>query len=48
MVALNGSPTWRIAQAVIELNQADLDPMPRARKTDKVKSMLLDSVRLCR
>ncbi len=26
MVALNGSPTWRIAQAIIELNQADLDP----------------------
>ena len=24
MVALNGSPTWRIAQAIIELNQADL------------------------
>ncbi|MDX7527884.1 HAD hydrolase-like protein, partial [Enterobacter hormaechei] len=23
MIALNGSPTWRIAQAVIELNQAD-------------------------
>ncbi len=26
MVALNGSPTWRIAQAIIELNQADLNP----------------------
>ena len=25
MIALNGSPTWRIAQAIIELNQADLD-----------------------
>ena len=23
MIALNGSPTWRIAQAIIELNQAD-------------------------
>lgn len=23
MVALNGSPTWRIARAIIELNQAD-------------------------
>jgi beta-phosphoglucomutase family hydrolase len=46
MVALNGSPTWRIAQAVIELNQADLDPYLLAReKTDAVKAMLLDTVR---
>jgi beta-phosphoglucomutase family hydrolase len=45
MVALNGSPTWRIAQSVIELNHADLDPHALAReKTDSVKSMLLDSV----
>jgi beta-phosphoglucomutase-like phosphatase (HAD superfamily) len=27
MIALNGSPTWRIAQSVIELNQADLTLM---------------------
>ena len=26
MIALNGSPTWRIAQAIIELNQAE--PLP--------------------
>ena len=26
MVALNGSPTWRIAQAIIDSHQADLDP----------------------
>jgi beta-phosphoglucomutase family hydrolase len=46
MIALNGSPTWRIAQAVIELNQADLDPHALAReKTDVVKAMLLDTVR---
>jgi hypothetical protein len=46
MVALNGSPTWRIAQAIIELNQADLDPHLLAQeKTDAVKAMLLDSVR---
>jgi phosphoglycolate phosphatase-like HAD superfamily hydrolase len=46
MIALNGSPTWRIAQAVIELNQADLDPHLLAReKTDAVKAMLLDTVR---
>jgi beta-phosphoglucomutase family hydrolase len=46
MAALNGSPTWRIAQAVIELNQATLDPHQLAReKTDAVKVMLLDTVR---
>ena len=45
MIALNGSPTWRIAQAVIELNQADLDPYLLAReKTDAVKAILLDTV----
>lgn len=36
MIALNGSPR-RIAQAVIELNQADLDPHLLARETDAVK-----------
>ena len=41
MIALNGSPTWRIAQAIIELNQADLDPHALAReKTEAVRSML--------
>ena len=46
MVALNGSPTWRIAQAIIELNQADLDPHRLAQeKTQAVKAMLLDSGR---
>ncbi len=46
MVALNGSPTWRIAQAVIELNQANLDPHALAReKTAAVQAMLLDTVR---
>lgn len=45
MIALNGSPTWRIAQAVIELNQVDLDPHQLAReKTDAVKAILLDTV----
>ncbi len=35
----------RIAQAIIELNQADLDPHALAReKTEAVRSMLLDSV----
>lgn len=46
MAALNGSPTWRIAQSVIELNQVTLDPHQLAReKTDAVKAMLLDTVR---
>ncbi len=46
MVALNGSPTWRIARAIIELNHADLDPHRwRRKKTVAVKAMLLDSVR---
>ena len=46
MVALNGSQPRRIAQAIIELNQADLDPHRLAQeKTVAVKAMLLDSVR---
>nr|WP_318385143.1 fructose-1-phosphate/6-phosphogluconate phosphatase [uncultured Enterobacter sp.] len=46
MIALNGSPTWRIAQLIIDMNQADLDPHALAReKTAAVKAMLLDSVR---
>ncbi|WP_312320045.1 fructose-1-phosphate/6-phosphogluconate phosphatase [Atlantibacter hermannii] len=46
MVALNGSPTWRIAEAVIALNGATLDPHALAReKTQAVKAMLLDTVR---
>lgn len=46
MVALNGSPTWRIAQAIIESHQADLDPHHLAhQKTQAVRAMLLDTVR---
>ncbi|ALR77815.1 fructose-1-phosphate/6-phosphogluconate phosphatase [[Enterobacter] lignolyticus] len=46
MVALNGAPTWRIAQAIIEQHHASLDPYALAReKTDAVKTMLLDTVR---
>lgn len=46
MIALNGSPTWRIAQAIIEQHHAALDPHALAReKTDAVKAMLLDTVR---
>lgn len=46
MIALNGSPTWRIAEAVIAQNGARLDPHMLAReKTEAVKAMLLDNVR---
>lgn len=46
MVALNGSPTWRIAQTVIELNNASFDPHQLAQeKTAAVRAMLLDDVR---
>ena len=46
MVALNGSPTWRIAQIIIENNQAGMDPHHLAAlKTAAVESMLLDSVK---
>ncbi|BET81856.1 fructose-1-phosphate/6-phosphogluconate phosphatase [Edwardsiella anguillarum] len=46
VIALNGSPTWRIAQAIIEHNQSDLDPHAlAAEKMRAVESMLLDCVR---
>ncbi len=46
MVAMNGSPTWRIAQAIIESHGETLDPHALAEeKTAAVKSMLLDTVR---
>ncbi len=35
VVALNGSPTRRIARAIIELNQADLDPHRLAQEKDR-------------
>ncbi|MDU6926561.1 fructose-1-phosphate/6-phosphogluconate phosphatase [Franconibacter helveticus] len=45
LVMLNGSPTWRIAQTIIELNQAELDPHTLAQeKTAAVRTMLLDTV----
>jgi beta-phosphoglucomutase family hydrolase len=46
MTGLNGSPTWRIAQEIIEVHQADLDPHHlAAEKTRVVEGMLLDTVR---
>lgn len=45
VVALNGSPTWRIAQHIIEQNSAKLDPYGLAQeKTVLVKNMLFDTV----
>lgn len=39
MVALNGSPTWRIAQAIIELNQSrSRSTSPGAGKTQSRQS----------
>jgi len=45
MVALNGSPTWRIAKLIIDDNQIDMDPHHlAAQKTAAVKEMLFDTV----
>ncbi|MGS9159824.1 fructose-1-phosphate/6-phosphogluconate phosphatase, partial [Salmonella enterica subsp. enterica serovar Infantis] len=45
MVAITAAATWLIAQAIIELNHAYLDPLSLAReKTDEVKSILKDCV----
>ncbi|QHM72200.1 fructose-1-phosphate/6-phosphogluconate phosphatase [Mixta intestinalis] len=46
VIGLNGSPTWRIAQFIIDSHQADLDPHQlAAEKTAAVEAMLFDSVR---
>lgn len=46
MVALNGAPSWKIAAAIIESHNADLDPHRlAAEKTVAVRAMLLDTVR---
>ena len=46
MVALNGSPTWRIAKFVIDSNNVEMDPhLLAAEKTAAVQEMLLDTVR---
>ncbi|MEH2922811.1 fructose-1-phosphate/6-phosphogluconate phosphatase [Samsonia erythrinae] len=46
MTALNGSPTWRIAQHIIDSHQADIDPHQlAAEKTAIAESMLLDTVK---
>ena len=46
MVALNGAPTWKIAQVIIANHQSDVDPhLLAAEKTALVKTMLLDNVK---
>ncbi|MDR3430402.1 MAG: fructose-1-phosphate/6-phosphogluconate phosphatase [Rouxiella aceris] len=46
MVALNGSPTWRIAKFIIDSNQVEMDPhLLAAEKTQAVQAMLLDTVK---
>ncbi|MFJ5409536.1 fructose-1-phosphate/6-phosphogluconate phosphatase [Pectobacterium punjabense] len=45
MTALNGSPTWRIAQRIIDSHQADIDAHQlAAEKNAVVEEMLLDTV----
>lgn len=45
VVALNGSPTWRIAQVFIDQHQVDMDPHQlAAEKSAVVNTLLLDSV----
>lgn len=46
VVGLNGSPTWRIAEAIISANKSHLDPhLLAAEKTIILKEILSDSVR---
>ncbi|RRZ97170.1 fructose-1-phosphate/6-phosphogluconate phosphatase [Erwinia sp. 198] len=45
LIKLNGSPTWRIAEAIINSYQSSLDPHRlAAEKTAALKEMLFDSV----
>lgn len=45
MAALNGSPTWRIAEAIIHHHHSDLDPHQlAAEKVAATEGMLLDTV----
>lgn len=45
-LALNGSPTWRIADVIIGLNQARVDPHQLAReKSELGKTLLLEMAR---
>ncbi|MFH8135653.1 fructose-1-phosphate/6-phosphogluconate phosphatase [Pantoea osteomyelitidis] len=45
IIEFNGAPTWRLAQFIIEQNQATHDPhLLAAEKTAAVKAMLLENV----
>lgn len=46
IIGLNGSPTWRIAQAIVTAHQSDLDPYQlAAEKTQLLETILFDIVR---
>ncbi|ACS84806.1 fructose-1-phosphate/6-phosphogluconate phosphatase [Musicola paradisiaca] len=46
MTALNGAPTWQIAEAIIRRHRSDLDPhILAAEKADIAEVMLLDTVK---
>ncbi|MGM3159197.1 fructose-1-phosphate/6-phosphogluconate phosphatase [Dickeya undicola] len=45
MTALNGAPTWRIAEVIINQHQSDLDPYRlAAEKAALTETMLMDTV----
>lgn len=45
MMDFNGAPSWRLAQLIVETNNADHDPyLLAAEKTAAVKAMLLENV----
>ncbi|AXF75305.1 fructose-1-phosphate/6-phosphogluconate phosphatase [Erwinia tracheiphila] len=46
LTGMNGSPTWRIAEAILAANRLNLDPRAlAAEKTAKLKEILFDEVR---
>ncbi|PKH19797.1 fructose-1-phosphate/6-phosphogluconate phosphatase [Enterobacterales bacterium CwR94] len=46
LIGLNGSPTWRVAEVLINSHQRDMDPHQlAAEKTALTKTMLLDTVK---
>ncbi|QDX31112.1 fructose-1-phosphate/6-phosphogluconate phosphatase [Dickeya poaceiphila] len=45
MTALNGAPTWRIAEVILNHNQSDLDPhVLAAEKASLTETILMDTV----
>ncbi|MGM3172945.1 fructose-1-phosphate/6-phosphogluconate phosphatase [Dickeya lacustris] len=46
MAALNGAPTWRIAQVIVAHHQSDIDPhLLAAEKAAITEAMLMDTVK---